>query len=361
MTPSDSTQGARAAYNFWLGLIPQFLAQFGGAAPAAAENTSVGKERAFPSLEGLMFPADQIAKAAKLTQQSLEAMAQSLAPMLQGGGVANLLAQWANASAVTALGKPGEAGTAAQALLGPWAALMSNAANAIPTLKPQGSQPSAYSWVEAPISSLQAVTQAWADAGAQLAKAAPAQLNTVFHRTYGALSDALGLGPVRELQAAWQDAVVASVAQQEARANYALLVQRAFAQGFERLIEALADKANAGERIDSALALLRLWAIHTEEVMHETLQSERGLAATAVLTRSALAYRKRTQRLAAVAADLLDIATRRELDDAYREIQELKRELRHLRSVREPAGAAAKRTPASRPHTGEIRKSRSRS
>jgi hypothetical protein len=98
--------------------------------------------------------------------------------------------------------------------------------------------------------------------------------------------------------------------------------ESAFLQGIQRLL-IVAEKANAGERIDSVLALLRLWASNTEEVVHETLQSERGLAATAALTRSALAYVKRCStgsRLRWV----LDMATRHDVDEAYREIQALK-------------------------------------
>ena len=72
----------------------------------------------------------------------------------------------------------------------------------------------------------------------------------------------------------------------------------------------------------------------TEEVVHETLQSEAGLAATTALTRSSLAYRRKMQQVASIVGEALDMATRRELDEAYREIQALKRELRASRAVR---------------------------
>ena len=93
----------------------------------------------------------------------------------------------------------------------------------------------------------------------------------------------------------------------------------------------------AGERIDSVLALLKLWAVCTEDAVHETLQSERGLAATVALTRASLSHRKAVQQVAGILADMLDLATRRDLDEAFREIQALKRELRNARRQ----GAAA--------------------
>ena len=345
MTPSDSPHGAQAVYDFWLGLIPQFLGQFG--VPGAAATANTGASSASPPPHGLMFPADQIAKAATMTQQSLQALAQSLAPILQAGGVPNLLTQWATATPLTS-GKPGEAAaaaaTATQAMLASWAALMSNAAGAASAATPQMSAPPG----QVPVFPLQAMTQAWVDMGSKLAGATPAQLDSAFDRTYGALSDAFGLGPARTLQSAWRDVVAASIAQQDARANCASLVQSAFLQGFQRLLASLAEKANAGERIDSVLALLRLWASSTEEAVHETLQSEHGLAATAALTRSALAYRKKMQHVAAVYAGVLDLATRHDLDEAYREIQALKRELRGLRPVHGNPGVGSKRAAAGR-------------
>jgi poly(hydroxyalkanoate) synthase III subunit E len=361
VTPFDSTRGSQAAYDFWLGLIPQFLGQFGGAAPGVAAKADPSASSASPGLNSLMFPADQIAKAAAMTQQSLQGLAQSLAPMLQAGGLPNLLAQWATASPAFASGKPGDAAAAAasatQAMLAPWAALMSGVAGAIPTAT-QGSTPPAYGEAGTPLSSLQAMSQAWTDMASRLAGTTPAQLDAAFDRTYGALGDALGFSPARKLHAAWRDVVAASVAHQDARASYALLVQGAFAQGFQRLMASLAEKANSGEHIDSVLALIRLWAIKSEEVVHKTLQSERGLAATAALTRSALAYRKKMQYMAAVVADVFDMATRRELDEAYREIQELKRELRASRPERGSGGATPKRRAATRAAAAKNRTSK---
>jgi hypothetical protein len=302
MSASESNEGSRATYDFWLGLIPQFLGQVGGFMPPG------GAGPAIP--EGLPFPVDQIAKAAAITQQLLDGLAQALAPALKSG-VPDVLAQWAKSSPAFAFAKSGDAGAAApQAMFAPWFALMSNAGSALP---------------QAP---LQTMSQAWADMASRVTGTSAAQIDTAFDRTYGALSDGVGLGPARKLQAAWRDVMTATIAQQDARTQYAALLQGAFAQGFQRLLTVLAAKADAGERIDSVLALIRLWASSAEHAVHETLQSERGLAATAALIRSDLAYRKKTQQMATVLAEQFDMASRRELDEAFREIQALKRELR---------------------------------
>jgi hypothetical protein len=346
MSAPESTQGSRAAYDFWLGLIPQFLGQFGGFAPGAATSAS----GAVP--DGLKFPVDQIAKAAAMTQQSLQGLAQALAPALQAGAP-DLLAQWAKASPAFAFGKPSDATSATpQAMLAPWLAFISNAAAAMPA----ASALAPGAGTALPQAPLQAVSQAWVDMASRLAGASPAQVDTAFDRTYGALTDGVGLGPARKLQAAWRDVMSATMAQQDARAHYALLVQGAFVQGLQRLLAALAAKADAGERVDRVLALIRMWSTNTEQAVHETLQSERGLAATAALIRSDLAYRKKIQQMAAVLADQFDMASRRELDEAFREIQALKRELRGMQATNGSRDATAKRAPARRTVAAKSRK-----
>jgi polyhydroxyalkanoate synthesis regulator phasin len=187
---------------------------------------------------------------------------------------------------------------------------------------------------------MQQMQKAWADFGSQMVGGTTQTYATALDRTYGALGDALGLGPMRKLQSAGQEIIAAAIAQNEARAGYAMLVQSAIAAGLQKLLQRLADMAQKNERVDSVLALMRMWAVATEEAVHEILQSSRGLEATAAVTRAGLAYRRKTQAFAGIIADTLDMATRRDLDEAYREIQALKRELRSMR-----AAASADATP----------------
>jgi hypothetical protein len=391
--------GVQGVYDFWLGLIPQFFGQLGAAIPAGGGNA------ASPA-PGLSFPADQVARAASLMQDALQGIARAYTPMLQAAGAPGLLGQWATTMPFFSTAANGGGAAVPPGMFNPWAAAMSfmpagqgNAAAAAPaaqwplnpwaaamTLFPgaqsqivesakaaAGTMDLPGAWIAllpyltgAPTAAgdfgrtvanvgmmpWQAMQQAWRDVGAQAAGAMPQAFASGFDRTFGALSDALGFGPVRKLQAALQDLVGASVAQNQARANYAMLVQSAFAAGLEGLLKRLAAMAEAGERVDSVLALLRLWAVHTEQAVHEVLQSEEGLAATAAVARAGLAHRRHLQHMAGIVADGLDMATRRDLDEAFREIQELKRELRRLRppvkagaGTRKPSVDAKKRSP----------------
>ena len=315
MNAFDPTSMAQSVYDLWVQLVPQLLGDAAGA-PAGRDGDATAGREPTAALDRLLFPMDQFAKVASSTQQMLQSVAQSVAPMLQGAmtDLSALALPLGDAARVT-----NAANAATQAMFAPWNAFIAQF----------GGNEGTPAW--------QGLHQSLAD----FAKGSNvAQITTAFDRTYGAFGDALGLGPARRLHAAWQDMLAAGLAQQDARMRYALLVQGALAQGSQRLVSRLAAKADAGERVDSALALLRLWAGCTEECVHETLQSQPGLDATAALTRSALAYRKRVQNVASVVADLLDMATRRDLDEAYAEIQALKRELRKLRPPRGPAPAS---------------------
>jgi hypothetical protein len=316
--------GVQSVYDYWLGMLPQFFAQLGAAVPAVGHADG-------SATSTLPFPADQVAKAATLTNDALQSIAQTYSPLLQAAGAPGLLAQWAAAMPLmTSLQpKPEQPAATTMAMaFAPWMGTM-------PFTPPAaaGAGGAAPAAVTAALLPFQQMQKAWLELGSQMVGGTSQTYATAFDRTFGALSDALGLGPVRKLQAAGQQIMAAAVAQNEARAAYAMLVQTAFASGLDNLLQRLAEMGQKGERVDSVLVLLRMWAVATEQAVHQVLQSERGLVATAAVARAGLGYRRQLQGFAAIIADTLDMATRRDLDDAYCEIQELKRELRALRSA----------------------------
>jgi len=335
--PGASTQGI---YEQWLGLLPQFFAQL-GANPAGAPGGNGSGGAALP------FPADQIAQAAAMTQSALQSIAQSYAPLLQGAGAPALLAQWAAAmpmmgGALPNAAAPGGAMMPFVPWLMPQQPASANASAPAAGFPPNASFPFAPA-AQAALLPFQQMQRAVLDMGNQLTRGTTETYVTAFDRTFGALSDALGLGPMRKLQAAVGKLMTAQAAQNDARTAYAMLVQSALASGWDEHLHRLAKMAERGERVDSLLALMRMWATATEDAVHRVLQSEPGLQATAAVTRAGLAHRKQLQAVAAVIADTLDMATRRELDEAFREIQQLKRELRAARAA---IGEAAQRQAA---------------
>ncbi len=172
----------------------------------------------------------------------------------------------------------------------------------------------------------------------------PAAANALqlgIERTFGGLRDAFGLAPMRDLEQAWRDMLVASANKQRAQVEYLALAAEAFSQGTQQLLQELAAMGGRGERVESMLALLRLWARAIDGPMHDTMQAERGLAVTAKVIRASTQHRAQLQKAIGLASEALHVPTRADVDEAYREIQELKRELRQIRKLLPPRAAAA--------------------
>jgi Poly(R)-hydroxyalkanoic acid synthase subunit (PHA_synth_III_E) len=337
MTTTFDAAGAQAVYDFWLGLIPQFFGQFGVSLPSG--------EKMAANAAGTSAPADWFSQwtvampqlAGGLPKSAGDAATQAMQTML--GSWSAMMAPYAGGAAKTASGTP--TAPSVTDMFSPWMGLLPLATAAHGAVGPGAAATQPF----------QTAQQAWLDTAAKMGFASPQSYLTGFDRTFGGLFDALGFGPMRKLQAACQELATASVAQNQSRAAYAMLVQGAFTSGLERLMVQLGTMADAGERVESVLTLLKMWAVNTEDAVHEVLQSEQGLAATAALTRAGLSHRRKLQHVAGIVADSLDMATRRELDDVYKELHQLKRELRALRqpapsmpvSDRGPRRRAAKR------------------
>jgi head-tail adaptor len=173
----------------------------------------------------------------------------------------------------------------------------------------------------------------------------PASLATGFpqleglDRTYSALTDAFGLGPSKAVRDAWRELLVADQARRKAQLEYFALVAGVSSKVLEEGLVKLRDMAARGEAVDSLLGWVRLWAGVADKAMHEMMQSEAGMKASTDCVRAALRYRQQQHRLVAVVSGLLNVPTRAELDDAYLEIQQLKRQMRELQRSRRPSPA----------------------
>ena len=160
-----------------------------------------------------------------------------------------------------------------------------------------------------------------------------AQLGLGIERTFGGLAEAFGLGPLRQLQDAWREMMLASIAKQRAQVEYLALVAQAFASGTASLMHELQAMALRGERVESMLAFLRMWVKAVDSPLHDAMQGSAGLDATANVIRASNAYRQQMQKVIGIASTAVHVPTRNEMSEAFREIQELKRELRRLKRL----------------------------
>jgi hypothetical protein len=171
--------------------------------------------------------------------------------------------------------------------------------------------------------------EAWPGAATNTAGSHP--LLVGFERSFGGLGDAFGLRPMRDLEEALRAMAVASLDKQRAQVEYLALVAQGFNQGTQGLLQELAAMGARGERIESLLVFIRQWARSIDGPMHDTMQSPEGLAVTAKVIRASTQHRLQLQKAIGLASDALQVPTRADIDEAYREIQELKREMRRLK------------------------------
>ncbi len=154
-------------------------------------------------------------------------------------------------------------------------------------------------------------------------------------RTFSAVADAFGLGPSRALRDAWRELIAADAQRRKAQLDYFTVVTSGWSKVIEGVGKRLGEMRASGERVESLVDLVRLWAGVAEKTLHEAMQSKPGLDATAEYLRAALRYRQQQNRLVEILSGLLNVPARSEVDDAYLEIQTLKRQVRALqREVR---------------------------
>ena len=294
----EGSQASESLYAWWLDLIPSLFGGSAPKAPAPADETSP-----------LPFPLGQVSQALALTQQLL-------GPLYQ-----------AYFQSMVAHPEPGKAFIAFQELMqGQLQKASEGFAGIGQTLT--AVQDGGWSLMRAPMAMYGQAME-------------PLSLN--LERAYGGLADAFGLAPSRELQAAGRELAAAALARQQARAEYMGLIVGALAKGCEGLLARLRVMGEKGESVDSLLALVRVWSRAVDEAMHAAMQSPKALEAAAKLVRATTRAREQQQRMVAIASEALNVPTRAEVDDAYREIQELKREMRRLRKS---VGLAAAPVPA---------------
>jgi hypothetical protein len=298
---------ADSLYAAWYQALPAF---FRGMMPPG-NAPSEGEPAEAPA--GLPYPANPLGKALEILGAGLTQLYQSYLPLLAQGGL--------NADAFKVI--VDASNDARERLL--------DAAARSPDSLPEIAPPAAF----ASFPLWHAWHTAWTPGAAPSEASNLLQLG--MERAFGGLGDAFGLRPARELEAAWREIGAAAAAKQRTQAEYLALWAEAWGEGTQRMLRELSAMAGRGERVESMLALIRLWATSVDAAVHEALQSERGVALTAAVTRAATSYRHHLQKAVALASESMHLPTQADIDEAYREIQELKRELRRLKKALPPA------------------------
>lgn len=183
--------------------------------------------------------------------------------------------------------------------------------------------------VESAVRGFTELAQAWTKPAVASAGGPP--YFDALDRTFSALTDAIGMGPSKALRDAGRELLAADAQRRAAQLAYGAVLEDAWRKVIQGIAERLKEMEARGERVDSFLGLVRLAASVADRTMHEAMQSEAGLNAGAEYAGAAARFRLQLNRVVAIASGMLNVPTRAELDDAYFEIQQLKRQMRELK------------------------------
>ena len=154
---------------------------------------------------------------------------------------------------------------------------------------------------------------------------------------FGDLAGSHGASPAfglnREQQMRQQGMLAAVMESLQASARYQALIQRANAQGMERLQDKLAEHAEPGRQIDSLKALYDLWVDAAEEAYAEIALTEEFREVYGEMVNTQMRVRQQQQQQTEQMCQQLGVPTRSEVASLGERLQALRRELRAGKST----------------------------
>lgn len=125
---------------------------------------------------------------------------------------------------------------------------------------------------------------------------------------------------------------------QKAQKTYHDALTEGLAKSVERTIEHLAKLAEKGEKVTSARDLTRTWFSIADRTLMEKFNTPEFLAIQDNLTNALMAHKSAQREAMEIIYNAMEIPTRSEIDEAYRDIHSLKREVRELRRALKDVG-----------------------
>ncbi|SUS05766.1 putative Poly(R)-hydroxyalkanoic acid synthase, class III, PhaE subunit [Candidatus Defluviicoccus seviourii] len=133
-----------------------------------------------------------------------------------------------------------------------------------------------------------------------------------------------------------------------AQSGFHAAIAEAMGKAIERTIEHIAKLAEKGEKITSVRDLMRTWFSVADSTLNEVFTTEDFLAKQDKMIQALMTFKVKQREALELIYEQMEIPTRGALDEAYRDIQDLKREVRKLRKALKDAteGTAAAKAPA---------------
>ncbi|HEV8620934.1 MAG TPA: class III poly(R)-hydroxyalkanoic acid synthase subunit PhaE [Nitrospiraceae bacterium] len=154
-----------------------------------------------------------------------------------------------------------------------------------------------------------------------------------YERTFGRLLESPSLGYSRELNERLLKGFDAWLGFRRVSYEYQVLLAESWAKAFERLSQKLISVAQAGEKVESLRQLLFLWIDVIEEAFLGVFRTEEYIQMQGRLVDTAMAYRIQEREIVEGFLKVSHVPSRSELDEAYRRIYELGKEVKQLKKA----------------------------
>ncbi len=154
---------------------------------------------------------------------------------------------------------------------------------------------------------------------------------TAYQETFGRLVNMPGFGFTRELQQKLLTGFGAWTELRRASLDFQLALATAWETIYEKVLNEMMVRSEQGNPITSLADLTRLWTTAADQGLEQVFRSEQYLEAQRNFVNAAMKYRLHEREVYETFAQMSNIPTRTEVDEAHRNIYELRRELRALK------------------------------
>lgn len=203
-------------------------------------------------------------------------------------------------------------------------------------------QPWLQSWIHSPWHFSQAMT----GAGSELAELSRLHWDA-YERSFGRMTETPRMGFNREMMSTLVNGFDTWVDFRKASADYHMLLAKTSAVAFEAVMKELVAISERGEKIESVRDLMNLWMDTIDQTFSKLYKSEEYLNVQRELSSAVMKYRMKEQEIVEIFMQTLNLPTRSELDDAYRSLYELRKEVKALKkALKEKNGVGPDEAPA---------------
>lgn len=171
-----------------------------------------------------------------------------------------------------------------------------------------------------------------------------------YNQTIGSITGMPSVGFTRELEekfargfAAWKEAT-------RAMNDYQLLMADAWSGIYEQVLREMMNRAEKGKPVESVRDLIKLWTTAADKSFDQLFRGEKYAEVQGRFVTTYMEYRIHEQKIVDELMKYSHIPTRTEMDEAHRNIYELRREVKALKkTLKESNGAAPASAGAKKP------------